>query len=115
MRKLVITLTLPEGAEFTSIPSLGAVQKNVFQETMTFAYYNVTPFQDLSQEATYEYTIFWASFRPTLWVGTAVAILGILALLWARYEFEERCGVGARVRSLEVSVTDQGSKRYPWA
>ncbi len=82
IRKLVVTLTLPEGAEFTSTPDLGVVQKNVFQETMNFAYYNVTPFQNLSQEAIYEYIIFWSSFRPTLWVGTAVAILSVLALLW---------------------------------
>ncbi len=80
--KLVVTLTLPEGAEFRDTPELGAVQKSVFQETLTFVYYNVTPFHNLSQEATYEYTIFWASFRPTLWVGTAVAILSVLALLW---------------------------------
>lgn len=39
----------------------------------------------------------------------------ILSLLWARYEFEERCGVGAQTRSLEISVTDQGAERYPWA
>lgn len=82
IRKLVVTLTLPEGAEFTRSPDLGVVQKSVFQETLTFVYYNVTPFQNLSQEATYEYTIFWASFRPTLWIGTAVAILSVLALLW---------------------------------
>lgn len=82
IRKLVVTLTLPEGAEFTSTPDLGAVQKSVFQEAITFPYYNVTPFQNLSQEATYEYIIFWSSFRPTLWVGTAVAILSVLALLW---------------------------------
>jgi len=82
MRKLVVTLTLPEGAEFTRPPDSSVFQKSVFQETLTFVYYNVTPFQNLSQEATYEYTIFWASFRPTLWVGTAVAILSVLALLW---------------------------------
>jgi len=83
LRKLAITLTLPEGAEFTSTPDLGVVQKSVFQETMTSVYYNATPFQNLSQEATYEHTIFWSSFRPTLWVGTAVAILSVLALLWS--------------------------------
>jgi hypothetical protein len=82
VRKLVVTLTLPEGAEFTHLPDLGMVEKSVFQETLTFVYHNITPFQDLSQEATYEYTVFWSSFRPTLWVGTAVAVLGVLALLW---------------------------------
>jgi len=82
IRKLVVTLKLPEGAEFTHPLDSGVFQKNVFQETLTFVYYNVTPFQSLFQETTYEYTIFWTSFRPTLWVGTAVAILSVLALLW---------------------------------
>jgi hypothetical protein len=80
--KLVLTLTLPEGAELTQSPDSGLIQKSAFQETLTLTYFNVTAFQQISQEATYEYTIFWASFRPTLWVGTAVAILGVLALFW---------------------------------
>jgi len=82
IRKVVVTLKLPEGAEFTHPLDSGVFQKNVFQETLSFVYYNVTPFQNLSQEATYEYTIFWSSFRPTLWVGTAAVILSVLALLW---------------------------------
>ncbi len=82
IRKLAITLTLPEGAEFTSTPDFGMIRKDAFQETLSFVYHNITPFQDLSREVAYEYPLFWASFRPTLWVGTAVAILSILALLW---------------------------------
>lgn len=38
----------------------------------------------------------------------------ILALLWARSEFEERCGVGARARALQINVADEGCDRYPW-
>ncbi|MCK5562896.1 hypothetical protein KAI30_01890, partial [Candidatus Bathyarchaeota archaeon] len=82
IRKLALTLTLPEGAKFTQSPDLGVIQKSSFQETLTFVYYNVASFQNLSQEVTYEYTIFWSSFRPTLWVGTAAVILSVLALLW---------------------------------
>jgi len=81
-RKLVVTLIPPEGAEFRGQLDSGVTQKSVFQETLTLVYYNVTPFQNLSQEVTYQYNAFWASFRPTLWVGTAAVILGVLALLW---------------------------------
>ncbi len=80
--KLVVTMALPEGAEFTHTPDLGVVQNSAFQEALIFSYYNVTPFQSVSQEATYEYAIFWSSFRPTLWAGTAAVILSVLALLW---------------------------------
>jgi hypothetical protein len=82
IRKLVVTLTLPEGAEFTHLQGRGELRKSVFQETLTFVSHNVTPFQDLSEEASYRYNVFWASFRPTLWVGTGVAVLSVLALLW---------------------------------
>jgi len=82
IRKLVTTLTLPEGAEFTHLPDSSAIRKSAFQDTLTLVYYNVTPFQNLSQEVAFEYPIFWVSFRPTLWVGTAVAILSVLVLLW---------------------------------
>ena len=82
IRKLAVTITLPEGAELTSVPDLGVVQETAFEDIMHFVYYNVTPFHDLSQEVTYEYSIFWTSFRPTLWAGTAMAVLGVLTLLW---------------------------------
>ncbi len=80
-RQCVVTITLPEGAKFTNPPNLAVIQKEIFQETLSFVYYNVTPFQNYSQEATYEYTVFWASFRPTIWVGTAAAILGVFILI----------------------------------
>ncbi len=81
-RKLVVTLTLPEGARFVYPSDSGVVQNNAFQEILTFSYYNVTPFQSLSLEAAYEHAVFWASFRPTLWAGTAAVVLSVLALFW---------------------------------
>jgi hypothetical protein len=82
VRKLVITLVLPEGAEFVGSIDAGVIQKSAFQESLTITYYNVTPFHEIIQTATYDYNVLWFSFRPTLWVGVAVAIIGVLALLW---------------------------------
>lgn len=82
VRKLVITLVLPEGAEFVGSLDAGVIQKSAFQESLTFTYYNVTPFHEIIQTAAYDYNVLWFSFRPTLWVGVAVAIIGVLILLW---------------------------------
>jgi len=95
IRKLTTTITLPEGAEFILpenyrlvIPeslrskAYSSLQKNAFQETLIFSFYNVTPFDNLNFSLSYGYLIFWASFRPTLWMGTIVAIVCAVAFLW---------------------------------
>jgi hypothetical protein len=83
IRKLAVTVNLPEGAEFQSSSiNPHSVQKSVFQETVTFVLYDVTPFHDLNFSFSYGYLVFWASFRPTLWMGTLVVILGAIALVW---------------------------------
>lgn len=95
IRKLTTTITLPEGAEFILpedyrllLPenlrskTHNFLQKNAFQETLSFSFYNVTPFDNLNFSLSYEYLIFWASFRPTLWMGIIVAVICAVAFLW---------------------------------
>jgi len=82
--KLEVSIILPEGAEFQSSKPLdpSSVKKGVFQETITFAFSNVTPFQDLGFNLTYGYLVFWASFYPTLWIGVLVIVACAIALIW---------------------------------
>jgi len=93
IRKLEVSITLPEGADFLSAvapiitdvsqpENPHGIKKSVFQETVTFAFFNVTPFHNLDFNFTYEYLIFWSSFRPTLWMGVLVVVVGSIVLLW---------------------------------
>ncbi len=84
IRKLSVTVILPEGAEFQSSKPVNPynVEKGVFQETVTFSFFNVTPFHDLDFDLTYRYLIFWTSFRPTLWMGVLVIVVCAIAFLW---------------------------------
>ena len=84
IRKLTVTITLPEGAEFQFSNPLNPhrIEKSVFQETITFTFFNVTPFHDLNFNLEYRYSIFWASFHPTLWMGVLVIIASAIAFLW---------------------------------
>lgn len=85
IQKLTTTLRLPEGATLSSQPTainLLSLEQSSYQTTLTFVYYNVTPFQNLNLNFTYEYSIFWESFRPTLWTGASVTIVAIVAVLW---------------------------------
>jgi len=91
IRDLTTSIILPEGADFTQLPTLqdslrskahSSLQKNAFQETLTFNFYNVTPSNDLNFNLSYGYVVFWASFRPTLWMGTIVFIICAVAFLW---------------------------------
>ena len=82
---LTVIMGLPEGAEFqldACHPKPQSVEKGVFQETMVFTFYNVTPFHDLDFDLTYRYVMFWASFRPTLWMGVLIAIVCAVVFLW---------------------------------
>jgi len=82
---LTVTIGLPEGAEFqldACHPKPQSVEKGVFQERIVFTFYNVTPLHDLNFDLTYRYVIFWASFRPTLWMGVLIAIVCAVVFLW---------------------------------
>ena len=91
IRKLSTTIILPEGAKFSQLPDvqedLGvqkseSLQRNVFQEVLTYTFYDVTPLHELDFDLTYDYFVFWASFRPTLWIGVIVLVVSVIALLW---------------------------------
>jgi len=85
IRELTVTIGLPEGGEFqldACHPKPQTVEKGVFQEAIIFVFYNITPFHDLDFDLTYRYVIFWASFRPTLWMGVLIAIVCAAVFLW---------------------------------
>ena len=77
LKRSAVTVSLPEGAEFQlSSKAPHQVGKEGFLVKVEFAEDNVTRYYEASINLEYRYLILWASFRPTLWVGTAVAILG---------------------------------------
>jgi len=85
IRKLVVTVTLPEGAEYrkaTATVSPYSIQRDIFQETVTFIFSNATPLHDLNFDFTYTHLVFWASFRPTLWIGILAGVVTAIAALW---------------------------------
>ncbi len=78
IKKLSVTIKLPRNADFQSC----SVPPQSAGESVTFAFLNVTTFHDLDFHLTYEHTIFWASFYPTLWMGLSATIVCIIAFLW---------------------------------
>jgi hypothetical protein len=85
IRKSVTTVTLPKGADYRlSSVSADIVEKTSLEQTAAFTFYNVTPFQDLSFDISYEHFVFWASFYPTLWIGLLATIVGSAVLIWRR-------------------------------
>jgi hypothetical protein len=85
IRNLVTTVTLPKGANYRhSSVSADVVEKDSLEQTATFASHNVTPFQDLSFDISYEHSALWASFYPTVWVGLLAAMISAAVLIWRR-------------------------------
>lgn len=87
--KLIVTVVLPEGATLRSSvdsENLTELQKAAFLSSLSFAFQNATSFQDLSFDLSYQRQIFWDSFRPTLWTGAFVLVVGVLVAAWRFYQ-----------------------------
>ncbi len=89
MRMMPKTFTLsiifPEGAVIQSFPQEAfAIQRGVFQQTLALTASNVTWLQNEQWSITYNYAVFWASFRPTLWATTIVVLGSIVAFAWQK-------------------------------
>jgi len=88
VRKWTINVILPEGATLVSPPSsasLSNIQNGVFTSSFSLVFQNVTPFHNLSFDFRYGRVAFWESFRPTLWMGALVIIIGVIVGAWRSY------------------------------
>jgi len=72
-----VTVSLPEGGELqASSKTPYQLEREGFLVRVKFAEVNVTRFHEASINLQYRYLILWASFRPTLWVGTVAVLIG---------------------------------------
>jgi len=82
--KLTVSVTLPKGAEFQSSAPLDPIstKKSSLQETISFAFSDVTPSDNLNFEINYKYNVFWGSFYPTIWVGILAVAASAVLFFW---------------------------------
>lgn len=76
--KLTVSIVLPDGANYqTSTQSPNTIEENG-AEKITYSFSDVEPTDDLSFQLNYEYSVFWASFYPTIWVAIIAAIVVVV-------------------------------------
>ncbi len=80
--KLFVSITLPRGAEFKSSTPQANIVKRSDLQTMTFAFSDVAPSQNLNFEVNYKYLVVWGSFYPTIWVGLLVVAAGVVVFFF---------------------------------
>jgi hypothetical protein len=82
--KLTVSITLPKGAEFQSSNPLDpiSIKKSDLQETISFAFSDVTPSEDLNFNINYRHLMFWASLYPTIWMGILAVAASALTFFW---------------------------------
>jgi len=82
--KLTVSITLPKGAEFQSSTPLDpiSIEKSDLQESISFAFSDVAPSEDLSFNINYRHLIFWSSFYPTIWMGIIAVAASALTFFW---------------------------------
>jgi uncharacterized protein (UPF0335 family) len=73
----VVTITLPEGAKSlqTTPPNVDIVH-NIFTQSLSFTFQNVTSLTAHALSVDYDYLFLWSVFRPGLWIGILVLIIG---------------------------------------
>jgi hypothetical protein len=81
--ELTLVVSLPEGVSITEYPNLNYdLQNNAFQQEITLTAYNVSLYDNIDLQLSYVYSVFWASFRPTLWMTAIVTVGMVIALFW---------------------------------
>ncbi len=84
-KTFALSIAFPEGAAIQSFPQEAfAIQRGVFQQTLSLTASNITWLQNEQWSITYSYAVFWASFRPTLWATTLVILGSIVAFAWQK-------------------------------
>ncbi len=87
--KLTVAVNLPEGATLSSPINFGGLaefQIAAFSSRIGFVFKNATPFQDYRVDFTYRRPLFWDSFRPTVWMGALVLVVGAFVSAWRIYQ-----------------------------
>lgn len=83
--ELTIKIIFPEGAITKSFPQDEfTIQRGVFQDQLSLTISNVTWLPEKQWSFIYTYTIFWDSFRPTLWTTALVLVGAVVAFAWRR-------------------------------
>jgi len=113
--RFTFSVSLPEGAFIKQYPSIKEydLQKETFQESIGFTASNVSLYNNFDFHMTYAYSVFWASFRPTLWMTAFVAIGLVIALLWQRPKPSmpsPMSGVAVRPQTLKSIVSSYEEK-----
>ena len=82
INKQTIHVTLPEGAKYIQVNPTPENTSALLSPSISYITQKVAPFTPFSLSLQYEFNIFWAAFRPTLWLG--VVILGFAAIVYFR-------------------------------
>jgi len=102
--KLTVSITLPKGAELkSSTPQADSIKKSDLQETLNFAFSDVTQSQNLDFEVNYKYLVFWGSFYPTVWVGILAVAAAIIVFFF---------GTPKTIVATTISVPPKDLKSY---
>ncbi len=80
IRSLSLRVTLPEGAKYQSSSPSGTILTSGLAPSLTCSFKNATPTSFSSLNVEYDYVVLWAALRPTIWVGVAAALVGVVVL-----------------------------------
>lgn len=111
--KVITSITLPEGASL--VRENNAIELNIetinpFQEKIVFKRHNVIKFERLNLNVKYQYVVFWAALRPTLFaaiiIGSIIAIL-LSAKLAGKVSVPSPAPISAEILERFIEVCEE--------
>ncbi len=85
LKSLETRVTFQEGANYISASLTPALtSKNLFTQSLVFVTENLTMIHKPYLTIDCEYNVFWSAFRPTLWIGIVIVLVGGVILLGRR-------------------------------
>jgi len=87
IRELVVSITLPQGAQLESPDALllvSKVERKVSRETLVFTFKDFSLLDSFQTEISYKFNVFWSSYSFTLVTCVSVAVILAIAFAWKK-------------------------------
>jgi hypothetical protein len=84
-----MVVMLPEGSTFSSSNPTGRAEVKGLSPIVSYTLKGLQPREEFHLLINYRFLPIWSAFRPTLWVGTIVAVIGTVLLVRRRFRREE--------------------------
>ncbi|MCJ7631004.1 hypothetical protein MUP77_01190, partial [Candidatus Bathyarchaeota archaeon] len=115
LKKFSMRITLPEGAKYQASSHNGNLSMNGFTPSLLYIFKSVNPVSVSDFIIDYDYLIFWAAFRPTIWVGGLVVTISMFMLYRGRKRIPSQLTSNKNAKLLNSFTNVSDERLMTWS